>query len=82
MTPDDVFNCYAQWTENAPTTASYTVKHLLQNITDDNYAPAYKTETKTGNVGDMTAAEASSIPGFSAMPFDQVKITDDGKAVV
>ncbi|MBQ7537469.1 MAG: hypothetical protein IJT42_00690, partial [Treponema sp.] len=55
----------ATFTALPPDTASYTVKHLQQNIADNNYT-LKESETKTGTVGQPTAASAKSYDGFTA----------------
>ena len=61
-------------------TASYTVKHLQQNIADDNYT-LKESETKTGKIGDETDASAKSYDGFTAQGFTQVTIAASGTEV-
>ncbi|MBQ9207948.1 MAG: InlB B-repeat-containing protein [Treponema sp.] len=61
-------------------TASYTVKHLQQNIADDNYT-LKESETKTGTVGQSTAASAKSYDGFTAQTVTQVTVAASGTEV-
>jgi len=61
--------------------ASYTVEHYLQ--TEDGYAiDEAATETKTGEVGAATAAAAKEYEGYTANPFEQGVIAEDGSTVV
>ena len=64
----------------APETATYTVKHLQQNIADDNYT-LKESETKTGTVGQPTAASAKSYDGFTAQTVTQVTVAASGTVV-
>ncbi|MBQ9282507.1 MAG: InlB B-repeat-containing protein [Treponema sp.] len=64
----------------APETATYTVKHLQQNIADDNYT-LKESETKTGTVGQPTAASAKSYEGFTAQSVTQATIAASGTVV-
>ncbi len=69
----------AQWAKD---TASYTVKHWQQNLTDDGYTEVTADkETKNGNVGELTAAAAKNYTGFTAQRFDQVTIAATGTVV-
>ena len=63
-----------------PETATYTVKHLQQNIADNNYT-LKESETKTGTVGQPTAASAKSYEGFTAQTVTQATITASGTEV-
>ena len=63
-----------------PETATYTVKHLQQNIADNNYT-LKESETKTGTVGQPTAASAKSYEGFTAQGFTQATIAASGTEV-
>ena len=63
-----------------PETATYTVKHLQQNIADDNYT-LKESETKTGTVGQLTAASAKSYDGFTAQTVTQATIAASGTTV-
>ncbi len=79
-----VITLYAQWEKDAtpPTTASYTVKHMQEKL-DGTYEEV-KTETLTGNVGEMTKAAETEYPGFSlgGVSIEQKEITADGKTEV
>ena len=68
----------AQWDEII---ASYTVKHLLQNLQDDSYTQE-ETEQKSGKSGTQTAAAAKTYEGFTAKNFAQKTIQADGLTVV
>ena len=70
----------ATFTALPPATASYTVKHLQQNIADDNYT-LKESETKTGTVGQPTAASAKSYEGFTAQSVTQATIAASGTVV-
>jgi uncharacterized repeat protein (TIGR02543 family) len=71
---------YAQW-EAVNTT--YTVKHLLQNLQDDNYTEDEEAaEQKTGTYGTQTAAAAKTYEGYTAQTFEQKTIQADGSTVV
>ena len=64
--------------------AQYKVEHLKENIEDDNYTKAEE-ETKTGEAGEMTNAEAKQYEGFSSQwsqLIDQSVIKADGSTVV
>ena len=63
-----------------PKNASYTVKHLQQNIADNNYT-LKESETKTGIVGQPTDASAKSYDGFTAQGFTQVTVAASGTEV-
>ena len=63
-----------------PETATYTVKHLQQNIADNNYT-LKESETKTGTVGQPTAASAKSYDGFTAQTVTQVTVAASGTEV-
>ena len=64
-------------------THSYTVEHYLQNVNDDEYTmDKDASESKTGIVGEKTAAEAKSYTGFTAREFNQVTIAAEGTTVV
>ncbi|MBQ7539214.1 MAG: InlB B-repeat-containing protein [Treponema sp.] len=70
----------ATFTALPPDTASYTVKHLQQNIADNNYT-LKESETKTGTVGQPTAASAKSYEGFTAQSVTQATIAASGTEV-
>ena len=63
-----------------PETATYTVKHLQQNIADNNYT-LKESETKTGKVGEATSANAKSYEGFTAQSVTQATIAASGTVV-
>ena len=64
-------------------TSTYTVKHLLQNLQDDNYSEDEEAaEQKTGTYGTQTAAAAKTYEGFTAKSFEQETIQADGSTVV
>ncbi|WP_191014132.1 InlB B-repeat-containing protein [Treponema zioleckii] len=67
---------YARWQEY-----SYTVKHLLQNIENDEYT--LDTEEKFYlNPNETTSAAAKTIEGFDAQPFEQKTLTADNSIAV
>ena len=70
----------ATFTALPPATASYTVKHLQQNIADNNYT-LKESETKTGTVGQPTDASAKSYEGFTAQTVTQVTVSASGTVV-
>ena len=70
----------ATFTALLPATASYTVKHLQQNIADNNYT-LKESETKTGKVGEATSANAKSYDGFTAQTVTQATIAASGTVV-
>ncbi len=59
-------------------TASYTVKHLQQNIADDNYT-LKESETKTGKVTEAIDISAKSYEGFTVQA---VTVAESGTEVV
>lgn len=64
-------------------TAEYTVKHLQQKPDGCGYEEVTEDEeTKEGNIGELTAAEAKTYDGFKAQAFDQKTIAADGTTVV
>lgn len=69
----------ANWTPRDDT--KYTVKHLLQNVADDEYT-LFETEEKEGTTATATAATANTYTGFTAQPISQGTIAADGLAVV
>ncbi|WP_191018324.1 InlB B-repeat-containing protein, partial [Treponema zioleckii] len=67
---------YARWQEY-----SYTVKHLLQNIENDEYT--LDTEEKFYlNPNETTSAAAKTIEGFESQRFEQKTLTDDNSVAV
>lgn len=71
------------YVEYAPAEVSYTVKHLQQNIDDDEYTEV-ATETKTGLTGAPVGEKhAKTYKGFSAIWYDPTTtIAADGSTVV
>ncbi len=65
-----------------PATANYKVKHILQNIEDDDYSEVFDIEEKTGKVGTETEAEAKTYTGFIAKAVEQKTIAEDGSTIV
>ena len=64
-------------------TSTYTVKHLLQNLADDEYTEDEEAaEQKTGTYGTQTAAVAKTYEGFTAQTFAQKTIQADGQTFV
>ncbi len=62
---------------------NYTVKHLHQNTTGDDYTEVSSDEeTKQGKVGELTAATAKSYTGFTAQPITQATIAEDGSTLI
>jgi hypothetical protein len=60
---------------------TYRVRHLQQNVSDNEYTPA-KEESKTGMKGELTTAIAETYQGFTAQAIAQVPIADDNSTVV
>ncbi|HIT62984.1 MAG TPA: InlB B-repeat-containing protein, partial [Candidatus Ventrimonas merdavium] len=58
-------------------TVTYTVKHMLQDLQDEDSYTEYTSETKTAELGTMSAAEAKLIPGFTSVPPTNVNISSD-----
>jgi len=59
----------------------YKVEHLKENIEDENYTKAEE-ETKTGEAGKNTSAEAKQYEGFSCQGLAQAIIKADGTTVI
>ena len=78
--PESNVTVSATFTVLSPKIAVYTVKHLQQNIADDNYTLT-ESETKTGKIGDTTDAIAKSYEGFTAQPVTQVTIVESGTEI-
>ena len=78
--PESNVTVTATFTALPPDTATYTVKHLQQNVADDNYT-LKESETKTGKVGEATSANAKSYEGFTAQTVTQVTIAENGTVV-
>ena len=71
----------AQW--NASSDTRYTVKHLKQNVDDDNYTEVTADrEEKTGISLAQTNASPKSYTGFTAQPVTQKTIAEDSSTVV
>ena len=63
--------------------AKYIVRHLKQNVNDDNYTIIESdTEAKTGAPGMLTAATAKSYEGFTPLAITQATIKSDETTVV
>lgn len=61
----------------------YIVKHHLQNLAGDGYEEQIAdTQTKAGEEGATTVAEAKTYTGFTAQTFAQGTVTADGNTVV
>lgn len=56
--------------EQVDLTASYTVRHLIQSINKNGYAPV-ETECIKANAGELTKAVAKEYKGFTAQVFNQ-----------
>ena len=66
-----------------PTTANYTVKHLQQNLDNDEYTEVTSDrQTLNGTIGVQTTAEAKTYTGFTAQTISQAEIKADGTTVV
>lgn len=70
---------YAKWTPRDDT--PYTVKHLWQNVEDDDYTE-HESEGMTGTTEASTAATAKEYTGFTAQDFSQGTIVGEGTSVV
>lgn len=70
-------NLYAKWELK---TISYTVKHLQQNLDNDNYSE-YETSTLIGKFGAQTTAVAKNYTGFTAQNFSQQTL-GEGEPIV
>jgi uncharacterized repeat protein (TIGR02543 family) len=70
---------YAVWTEADG--VKYIVRHMQQNVDDDNYTE-FETDEKHGKTNAQTAASANTYVGFTAQPFNQTSIAADGSTVV
>ena len=68
----------AVWTSSD---TDYHVIHKQQNILNDEYTTVAE-ETKTAPAGRETKAIAKNYPGFTAKPFSQTKVIEDGSTVV
>lgn len=71
---------WAKWVAESES-AAYTVKHLQQNADDNNYT-LKETESLKGGKGSKTIAVAKEYEGFTAQPFEQKTINEDGSTVV
>ena len=72
-------NLYAKW--KAKTDTAYTVQHLQQNISGDEYT-VIDTESKNGTTDTMTVAAAKNYLGFTAQAVTQQTIKADGTTIV
>ena len=71
---------YAKW---APASVKYTVRHLIQNLEDEQYTAADSdTQTLEGTTDSLTAAAAKTYAGFTAKTVTQKTIAADGTTVV
>ncbi len=77
--PDHDATYTATWSAAGDT--KYTVRHLWQNINDDEYTE-HETEEKHGATGSQTAATANTYTGFTAQTIVQQTIAADGTTVV
>lgn len=72
---------YALFADNAK--KKYIVKHLLQNINDNDYTEDVASRTEGEAAwGTQTTASAKSFTGFTAKAFEQKTIAEDGSTVV
>lgn len=67
-----------KWVHNQ---RQYTVKHLKQNVNNDNYTEA-ESETKSGYPREQTAAVAKTYAGFTVQTVAQSAIAVDGSTVI
>ncbi len=71
---------FAQWMAGA---TNYTVRHLQQNIDDNEYAVITDDEQHLAGIsGELTNASANSYEGFTAKTITQQEIEADGSTVV
>lgn len=70
---------YAHW--EVGTTTPYTVKHLQQNVDNDEYTEV-ASQNLTGTTDGQTNAQATSYSGFTALAITQETIQADGSTVV
>lgn len=75
----EAMTLYAKWTPRDDT--PYTVKHLWQNVEDDDYTE-HESEGMTGTTEASTAAVAKEYTGFTAQDFSQGTIVGDGSTIV
>ena len=79
VTLKDDLALYAVWQQ---VNAEYTVEHWQQNADDNNYTQVTAdTETKTGEIGQQTAATAKTYLGFTAQTITQKTIAASGTVV-
>ena len=62
--------------------ADYVVKHYTENLNGTYSEVEADRETKSGNAGDDTLAEAKSYTGFTAGEVTQTAIAEDGSTVI
>ena len=60
----------------------YVIRHLLQNIDDDNFAILYSEEEKQGTTGAEVSPEPIVIPGFDTPNPQTAVIKGDGSTVI
>lgn len=60
---------------------SYQVAHFWENADNDDYT-TYLTETYEAPFGTLTNAAAKNYNGFTAQPFEQTTIAEDGSTIV
>ncbi|HEY8421985.1 MAG TPA: InlB B-repeat-containing protein, partial [Thermoclostridium sp.] len=70
----------AIWVDN-DNAVQYKVRHMLQNANNDGYTECYA-ENRYGNPGSKTNAKANTYAGFTALPFSQATISENGGDVV
>jgi len=71
---------WAKWVAENESVA-YKVEHLQQNAENENYTKV-ETEPLKGGKGSKTLAVAKQYEGFTAQPFEQKTINEDGSTVV
>lgn len=72
---------YALFADNA--TVKYTVKHLLQNLENNDFTEDTDAETESEGIwGLQTQATAKTYPGYTAQAIEQKTIAEDGSTIV
>ena len=64
---------------------TYKVKYLLESLPDESGQTTYvedSSETVSGVTGEKTTAQAKTYEGFTAQPFEQIRIREAGDTVV
>jgi hypothetical protein len=70
------------WTWTANTWTKYTVRHMLQNLEDDNYTQTWEDQILTGETDELTNAQPNIYTWFTAQAVTQTWIKWDESTVV